>query len=232
MISGSNRRLQGPRGSLTFAAMLHRAILLGSTVLVVAVLGPAACKKDDSGTTVATVRDPSYTGGAFTKLFVMGIARDGTTRRIHEDSMVAALRREGVAAQASYELFPQDDKLSEEEVVQAVEDGGFDGVVLTHVIWVGNQLEYVQGKTTTAPTSGVDLYMFGYDQQYETIQEPGYYESQTIYSVETVLHSVQMDGREVWSALSEAVDPTSLETLIESVTTSVIQGMKKDGMSP
>ena len=202
---------------------------MGFVVLLLALLTATGCKKNKSDTTLATLRLKDFEG-SFSKLFVMGVGKNDERRRLYEDSLVSALDKEGVAAQASYEVFPQSEKLEKEEVLRAVREGGFDAVVVTHVIWVSRDLKYVPGKTRRIPTSSSNIYSFTYEQAYETVHEPGYYENYATYSVETMLFSVSRNGEKVWSALSETVNPESIEKLIDSVVAVVVRGMKDDGL--
>lgn len=212
--------------------MSQRTKLIGAAVLALAMFVAGACSKNEPKTTVpGTWRDPDFSGGAFSSIFVIGVGRDDEHRRLYENSMVSALQKEGATAEASWGLFPQSEKLNKDEVLKTVGQRGFEAIVLTRLLSVDEQLEHVPEKTTYVPASNLDLYMLDYDQDYEVVHEPGYYKTRTTFNVETTLYTAS-DGRKVWWALSETVNPESVEEIIESVTTVVAKKMKSDGLIP
>ena len=117
------------------------------------------------------------------------------------------------------------DELHAGKLVSTLSDGGFDAIVITRLLSVDEEMEYVPGK----PPTSSDLYMAGYDKAYAVNSDPGYYETNTRYRVETALYSTR-DGMVVWLVQSETVDPDSVEEVIQSVSSSVAQKMKADGL--
>ncbi len=205
---------------------------LGLALVALALVSHPGCKKDQPKTTVAaTWKNADAPQGPFVKLFVIGVGKDDVRRRLYEDTMVATLRKQGVEAQASYGDFPDSEKLEKQGVLDVVEEGGFDAVVLTHVLSVDQQLEYVPGKTKYEPTSNADMYMMDYDQKYLVTHDPGYYKTNTTFSVETTLYEAGA-GVKVWATLSETVNPDSVEEVIEQVITVTVTKMKTDGLIP
>jgi len=203
-----------------------RTALPGAAVLVLSVLATGACSKSQTKTTIpATWRNPEFTGDPFSKIFVVGVGRNGAYRRLYEDNMVRALEGHGATAEASWVVFPENDKLDAAKVVGAVNQGNFDAVVITRLLSVDEELEYVPGK----PPTSSDLYMAGYDKAYAVNSDPGYYATSTRYSVETALYSAR-DGMVVWLVRSETVNPDSVEEVIHSVSSSVAKKMKADGL--
>jgi hypothetical protein len=203
-----------------------RTALTGAAVFVLSVLAASACSKSQTNTTIpATWRNPEFTGDPFTKLFVVGVGRNGAYRRLYEDNMVRALEGQGAMAEASWVEFPENDKLDAAKVFSAVSHGNFDAVVITRLLSVDEEVEYVPGK----PPTSSDLYMAGYDKAYAVNSDPGYYTTNTRYRVETALYSAR-DGMVVWLVHSETVNPDSVEEVIQSVSSSVAKKMKADGL--
>lgn len=203
-------------------------LLALGALLVCSALG--ACKKNESKTTVpGSWRNPEHSDQTFSSFFVIGIGRNDARRRLYENRMVQALERHGAKAQASWSVFPDSEELNKEDVLAVVAKGGFDGVILTQVLGVDQQHQYVEGRTTYVPTSNVDLYMPDYDQKYDVVREPGYYETKTTFNVETVLYTAD-EGTKIWWALSETVNPDTVEEIIESVANAAADRMKADGL--
>jgi hypothetical protein len=195
--------------------------------LALAALGAGGCKTEtQTQTTVpATWRSSELPRDPFTHVFVIGVGRNDDYRRLYEDTMVRALAAEGVAAQASSDLFPQTSKLEKAKVLVAVEERGFDGVVIARLKSIREEEEYVPA----APLTSSDLYMSGYDKAYAVNSSPAHYEQNTTYRVETTLYSAR-DQMLAWVALSDTVNPHSVEDVIQSVSTRVVAQMKAEGL--
>ena len=209
--------------------MFSKQAVLGAVVCACTILSLGACKKDESKTTLpASWRNPEYADQAFGSFFIIGLGRDDERRRLYETKMAEALEAEGAVAETSWSRFPVEE-LDKNEVLAFVTSADLDAVVLTQVLGIDEQLRYVEGKTTYVPTSNLDMYMFDYDQNYEVVHEPGYYETDTTYNVETVVYTADK-GERVWWVLSETVDPDSVEQVIESVTAATAKRMMADGL--
>jgi hypothetical protein len=203
-----------------------RTAVIGAAVLALSALTASACSKSQTKTTTpVTWRNPDFTGEPFSNLFVMGVRRNADYRRLYEDHMVRALEGEGVTARASWVMFPDDDQLEAKNVVRAVSQGNFDAVVIARLLSVDDEVEYVPGK----PPTSSDEYMSGYNEAYAVNSDPGYYRTNTLYSVETALYSIR-DEMLVWVVRSETVNPDSVREVIQSVSSSVAKKMKADGL--
>lgn len=86
-------------------------------------------------------------------------------------------------------------------------------------------LKYNEPKSTQVPTSNAALYMIGYDQRYETVTEPGYYETKKTYNVGAIVYDAKT-GEKVWWALSETVDADS----VDKIAAATAKRMKDEGV--
>src|SRR5215831_20259452 len=93
--SSIRRRIMPNRLPMQFMA----AAAAGAAILL------SSCQ---STTIQSTWVDPNFTGGPFKKVFVMGLARDVTSRRVFEDIMVARLQAAGVQAVPAYQYMAED----------------------------------------------------------------------------------------------------------------------------
>ena len=208
--------------------MRKRFILVWFTLALAANI--VACKKSSSATTIqGTWKSPEYDGPALTKLFIVGVARKQANRELYETAMAEAVRRQGADAEASYVAVGDSKRLTKSQGRAAIEAGNFDGIIFTHVLSVEDRLEYQEGKTTYVPTSNVDLYMMDYDQRYETINEPGYYKTKTTYNIETIVFD-PATGKKLWWAVSETVQPKSVDQIIREVSDATAKRMKDEGV--
>ena len=150
-------------------------------------------------------------------------------RRLFEDTFAKALAEQGTSAQASWGLLPQTTQLTEEQIRGAIEGGNFDGVLMSLLLSVDQNQEYVPPSTYTAPTS---YHGYGYyGSSYSVVHEPGYFKTNTVFRLETNLYSVANSDL-VWSGQSETLNPDSLTDVIDSMTAAVAKKLKEEKLIP
>jgi hypothetical protein len=197
-------------------------------VLFLTLASLSACNKGAATKIPMSWRNPQYANGGFQKLFVIGVGEDDGTRRLFEDTFAKAIASEGAAAQASWGHLPQSEQLTEEQIRGAIEGGGFDGVLITRVMSVDQNQEYVPPSTHTVPTTSYGYGYYGYyGASYAVVHEPGYFKTNTTFRLETNLYSVAT-GDLVWSGQSETLNPESLTDVIDSMTTAVAKKLKSE----
>ena len=222
---------------------MARMIRLLTAILILSVLG--ACKTT-TATMVSSWRNPAFADAAFEELFVIGVGENNDTRRTFEDTFAKMLTSEGTKAQSSWNLLPQSQQLTEQQVRGALEGGNFDGVLITTLLSVAEDKEYVppSGQPVGEPAGGVGYYPSGtqnigsspgtgyyrsYSRSYLETHEYGYYETHTTYRVRTELYSVET-GTMVWWGHSETVNPKNRADTIGSITEAVIRELKSEGL--
>ena len=78
---------------------------------------------------------------------ILGVAKEDIRRRVFENKTVALFRDQKVEAVASYEVIPAEKEIDEDSVRGAIEGKGFDAVLVTKMLKVNKQTEYVPGQT-------------------------------------------------------------------------------------
>ncbi len=200
-------------------------------VFLIAVSALAACSNTKTSIPLSW-RNPDFEHTAFKKLFVIGVGENEGARRLFEDTFAKALAYEGTSAQASWGLLPQSTQLTEEQVLGAVEGGGFDGVLISRLVSVDQTQEYVPPSTHTVPTSYHGYGYYGYyGTSYAVVHEPGYFKTNTTFRLETNLYAVAGGGL-VWSGQSETLNPESLTDVIDSMTAAVAKKLKDEKLIP
>ena len=210
--------------------MSMRVIL--TLIFGVAATAFSGCKNtaSHSHTTIQhTWQNPDRESPALTKLMVIGVAGAQSNRERYESVMAEALRKQGVDAEASYVVVGDSKRLTMAQARTAVEEGGFDGVILTHVLGVEERVELVEGKETKAPTSNMEVYMADYEQRYDVVKEPDHYELKRTYSVETIVYDAAT-GEKLWWAVSETAEPKSVNESIDDLAAATAQRMKDEGV--
>jgi hypothetical protein len=213
-----------------YACCVQNTPIRNFLIAIAAVSTLAACSK--SKTTIPlSWRNPGYEQTTFEKLFVIGVGENEEARRLFEDTFARALAEEGATAQASWGLLPQSTRLTEEQIRGALEGGGFDGVLITRLLSVDQEQEYVPPSTYTVPSTHYGYYgYYGYyGTSYAVVHEPGYFQTNTRFRLETNLYSVAARGL-VWSGQSETLNPDSLAEVIDSMTAAVAKRLKEEGL--
>jgi len=202
-------------------------LLLRATLCLLLLLPAGACKQvSQSQTTIPGAwRNTEFSGVPFSSFFVIGIGRNDEYRRLYEDSMVRALTAHGGAARASYESYPDLQKHDRAQLLVAITRAGYDAVVIARLDHVREQQVYVPAR----PATSSDEYMSGYDEKYAVNSDPAHYRKQTTYRIETSVYSVR-DELLAWVALSDTVDPQTVEDVIHSVTSNLAKRMKAEGL--
>jgi hypothetical protein len=166
----------------------------------------------------------------YNDIIVFGIAANPKIRRAYEDNFVEALRGAGVQARAAHTLLSDRDVGRSRAVQEAVGRSGADGVIVTYL--AGDDPDAAPSGTRTHVVPGVygRLYPY-YGRVLSEVTAPGYYADYAALRLETNLYDA---GRAtlVWSGRSDALDPSSEQTMISEVIAAVIEKLKRDGFLP
>jgi hypothetical protein len=200
-------------------------------IFLIAASALAACNKSKTSIPLSW-RNPAVEQTVFKKLLVIGVGENDGARRLFEDTFAKALAQQGTSAQASWGLLPQSTRLTEEQIRGAVEGGGFDGVLISQLLGVDQNEEYVPPSSYTVPTTHYGYGYYGYyGASYTTVHQPGYFKTNTTFRVETNLYSVASSDL-VWSGQSDTLNPESLTEVIDSMTAAVAKKLKEEKLIP
>ena len=218
---------------------MSKTLLQTLLIASIALFALAACSKTTTSIS-QSYRNPGYEQTVFKKLFVIAVAENDESRQAFENAFANAIAGQGGTAQPSWGVLPQSEKLSEEEILGAIEGGSFDGVLITRLLSVDKDQEYTPASTYNNPrtryySGGGGMYGRGfygfYGTTYAEVHEPGYFETSTTIRLETNLYSIANNGL-VWTAQSDTVDPTSIPEARESMTTAVAKKLKEERLIP
>ena len=192
---------------------------------------------------VSSWQNPAFTDAGFEDLLVIGVADTNETRRLYEDTFSRVFVSEGARSQPSYRLLPQSGPLSEEQIRGAMEGGGFDGVLITTLVSVDEQREFVPppeqqnnrpasnvgpgGQMNVRTSPGGVGYFQSYSRSYSATHIEGYYKTDTTYRFTTELYSGGT-GTMVWRGESETVNPKNRADKVGSVAEAVVRELKSE----
>jgi len=175
--------------------------------------------------------DPQYAAAPMTNMLVVAMKPDVARRRLWEDAFADALRRRGVTATPSYQLFP--DALPDTSgIIAAVRENSYDGCLVTVKLPSEITTQDVPGYTTDSLVVRYDPWSRWYYNYYEQIYTPGYTETQTIVRHKIEVWNTLGKGALAWTATSEVLDPTSRNTVNERVIEGVIDDLVRYKVIP
>ena len=199
-----------------------RTLAIGALTLF---LGACA---NTTTTFTSTWKDPSAAavtpvGKTVAAVFV---TRNESSRRAAEDTLAADLTARGAHGIPSYTLLPNDQHADAEAARAKLKEAGADGVVVMRVVGKDQQLTYTPGTAFPSYYNGFGPY-WGYG--WHTVYEPGYLETDTLVSVETLVYSLVQD-KLLWGGTSRTTNPANLNALIKEVAYTTSQEMTKEGV--
>jgi hypothetical protein len=190
------------------------------SILALILLGSCSSTK-----LVSSWRDPDVTvkEGDFKKVMIAVLSPNESNRRQAEDRIC----KEREVFHPSYEFLKNEEVNKDEaQVQQILKEEGFDGIITVKLIESKETQSYVQGTYRPAYYSrGYRGYHSAYWGGY---YEPGYYQTDLEYNVETSFFSIK-DDKLIWSGITNTVNPTKLEKTIDEITYLTYKQMVREG---
>ena len=185
-------------------------------IALIAVATTLLCGCTNSTQMVAQWRDPLAPPVAPRKTLAVFMTKEPGLRRMVEDKLASRLPG-GVP---SYRLIADDQIADLDAVRRRLARQGFDAVVVMRLADVS---------TETTAVGGGDLY--GYWRYWGYAGSPVYYETETLYSVESALYSFN-SGKMIWMARSQTVNPKNANKLAEYSVKFAVKNMRIQGILP
>ena len=170
--------------------------------------------------------DADYRGGAFRKVVVLGVARDGAERRTFEDIAVSRLQAAGVDAVPSYRFLPEGDRVPEGRLDEAVRASGADALWMSRVRSIDRHTDVYQTMVPASAMWGPGWY--GMYTGWYPMTEVRQYD---IASVETSVFGARTRSL-VWAGVSETYEPRSVEKDAPGFADVIIKALRERGLLP
>ncbi len=204
--------------------MGHRIGIIGTAITLFLLLLTACTLTKLTG----IYKDKSYTGGYLKSVLVVGVSDNVKNRRLFEDTFTEQFKRVGIEAISSAVIIPKDKKLDTDTIKKSAESQGFETVLVTHLVGVEEKTTYVPPRYDYLPSRYHHLgpYYHSVDRYVHT---PGYYIKRKHVRLESNLYETKTE-KLIWSALSETIDPKSVNALIESLCQKVMKSLKTNNL--
>ena len=167
--------------------------------------------------------DPSYQGGPFKRIMVLGVTKNAVARRTFEDIFASKLRATGIEAIPGYQYLPQDGQVNEPELNAAVRASGADGLLMVRLLRVDRQTRVA---TNYAPMTFPGYYGF----YTAWVAYPDVYQYD-IATAEVNVFDVRTN-KLVWGGTTETFNPSSVRRESAGFADVVIAALAKRGLVP
>ncbi len=178
---------------------------------------------------------PDYQTRSFKKILVIGAFTSLEARNSFENTVVKTLADEGVYAETSIVVLPPVKKISEmseEQIIEVVKSGNYDGVIVASLIDVNSQEVRESGGTAI-----VGPYRYGYGRyayaRYGYVYSADYYRQQNTYVVESSLFDAKASSKEeslIWTGQSGVTDPASYKVGAKEYAKKLVNTLFKDNV--
>ncbi len=177
-----------------------------------------------ASTSVKTVwKDQNYQGGKLKNVFIIGVAKNPTIRRLFEDTFVEQLKARGVDGFVSYRAIPSEGKLDDATVKSKIKGMGVDAVLVTRLVDATKQKVYAQPTYSPRGYYGGRGWYGYYSRTYAAPFPDNYYEYE-VASLETNLYETKTE-KMIWSGLTETYVEEKNEEVIKSFIKVIIKSL-------
>jgi len=204
-------------------ARTARRLLLALATLLI--LGGCA-----STQLASTWKDPNDKAVPMKRIAIFAATSDDAIRRLAETRAVHSLPP-GTTGVPSFTLFDKPEKDVDKVKARLIKEG-FDGALISHLVSYDKSETYVPPQVQIAqpyPAYAYSPYYRSFYHYYPyayTYVTPGYVAQTKRYLVESLLYRLP-DGKPIWSAVSETVNPESKIVLVNEIVRVVTDELRK-----
>ena len=204
------------------------------------VLLVAACS---STTMSGSWSDPAFTKKA-KKVYIIGISKDETRRRIFEDSFGRQLTSQGIKTFSSYRDLPSNQDTDREAITQRMIEEGCDSVLITQLIDTRKETVTSPGRVSgysSGPYYGGRRGGYGgrggyynnwgsyYGRRTDIVYEPPTSTEFVIATVESVMYDLETEEM-IWSGQLETVIEGNFEKMVQDFVNTVSKDLTEKGI--
>jgi hypothetical protein len=176
-------------------------------------------------------RDPEFNGPPLRNVVVVAIRRNNVQRRLWEDGFAEQFDRYGVRATPSYRLFPEQVP-DTSQLLGAIADRGFDGVLITRRAGSSTEDRYVPGYVTTRPVTYRSPWTGWYHTAWTNVYEPGYVETDRLVYNDVELWDLRDTGDIVWAGTTHTLNPSSSAEVNDEISKVILPELARQGFVP
>ncbi len=181
-------------------------------------------------------RNPDYQQ-TIRKVYLVGVSRQATQRRIFEDEFAGELEKYGIQAMASYRELDDAEGAGQEQIMAKARSGNANALLITRilgrhteeVVRPGRIYGYPYEPWGYPPRPYYYRYRDYYDRRFDMLYEPATIASYRVLTLESNLYDAA-SGELIWSAQLETVVGDRIEAMIRDFIEVVIQDLIRQGL--
>jgi len=181
-------------------------------------------------------KNPDFTGRV-EKIYVVGIAKQETTRRIFEDGFSKQLATSGATGIPSYTDLKINEETDQDVIAARIKANGADSVLMARAINTRTEQVVNPGYVSSPGYGGRGYYPdphyrhYGgyYSRSYDVVYQPATVSEFQIVTIEANLYSAA-SGELIWSAQLETVVEANIDALINDFIAVVTKDLKDKGL--
>lgn len=207
--------------------MQQRMRFASMSAVMVGLLAVTGCATT-SFTSTWRAPDAAPTTLAGKKVAAMVVSPNDAVRRTAEETLAREITARGATGVPSYTLFEGKNYKDQAAIKAKMESAGINGVVVMRAVGKDKELNYTPGMYSTMPTYRSfwgGYYGYGWGGVYQ----PGYLTTDTIYTVETLVFSLDGD-KLIWAGTSQTTNPSKVDAFVRELAGKVADQMKKEGV--
>lgn len=162
------------------------------------------------------------------KVGAMVIHNNEGTRRAAEDALAREITARGAQGQPTYPLLSNTAAKDQATARAAIEKAGFDGLVVMRPVGREKEVTYTPGMWTGQPMYG-SFWGGYYGYGWGAVYSPGYLQTDTIVSVETLIYSMAQD-KLIWAGESQTTNPTRVDSFVRELSGKVATELRREGL--
>jgi hypothetical protein len=222
--SGDNHQKKSNRNQM------KRVVYSVATLLVFTLLSCGPTQR----VTSSWVNPQRPTVSKYNKVFIAALVNNAAYKNVIENDLAAAATARGYQVVKSGDLispnFTNQNAPTKDAIVQQVRSSGCDAIFTVSLVDKQSETRYVPGTTTYSPYMGYGGYGFGGYYGYmapSMYSTPGYTTTDKTYFMEARLFDAASENM-VWSAQSEAYNPSKIDKFSKDYSSMLVEQMQKD----
>jgi hypothetical protein len=164
------------------------------------------------------------------------ISGNDTARRSFEDNLATQLTRRGIETQPGYEVLPNTDVTDKDTVLNRLRNTNVDVAVFMRIVDRRQEVSFVP-VDVWYPGPYYDTFWWrhgafygpGWGGAWPPFYDSGYYQVDTIVSVDSRVYSVP-DNKLMWEGLSNTMNPSKVDSFVKDLVSETVKKLKKTGM--
>lgn len=203
---------------------MKRLVNAGYAGLVAVLLAGCATTEMNSTWKAPDAQPVSFSGQ---KVVALVLIKSEAEQRVAEESLAKELTLRGVEGIPAYTLASGNDLKDKARAKAVFAQKGIEGIVIMRPVGRESKVDITPATWSSATYSSYWTGYYGVG--YGGIYDPGYVNTRTIVTVETLVYSLKQD-KLVWAGTSETTDPEKISTFVCDLAKAVTSAMEKDGM--